>query len=347
MQKLTGLLCLLTLSGFSQTLHLPLQKEKESSFYISEVIDARKDTLNNGSVTINTKKTAAQFENGLADQVMKFSASLYTPKEEKLPVVLKIKKLTLSDRPYTNSRIYKADITLEFLRRDHSILTRLVELSTWVEQGAGKNAISVQEKNISDILLKMFSQFDELASRQVDDPLFAHEILFKVTGEKPISAETDTIYWSSNRKLSWSDFKGDASGNYYAALSNCAFSQSIEPGIHNEKGVINIYIRAAFLKRGSWVRKSQANNEVLNHEQLHFDIAEWQVRKLRKAVSEADLNLENYEAVINKLSDAAWTEYNKIQAAYDEETQHGTIDKAQEKWNKLVAEGLTEFNDYR
>lgn len=346
MHRLTWLLCLLTVNVFSQSLKLPLQQEKESSFYIAEVIDGRKDTLNNGGLTVNGKKTPVQFENGLAAQIMLFSASLHRSSSEKLPVVLKISKLTLSDRAYGSSRIYKADVTLEFLRRDHSILTKLVELSTWTEKGGGKNGAEVQVNNISDIISKMFVQFNDLVNKETEDPLFASEIIFKVTGNKASVRETDTIYWSESRKLTWDDFKGETSGSYYAALSNCAFAQSIEPGIYNRKGIINIYIRSAFLKKGSWVRKSQATEEVLAHEQLHFDIAEWQVRKLRKAVAEADLNLDNYESVITKLSDVAWTEYNKLQTKYDEESKHGTLDKEQQKWNKIVADGLKEYSSY-
>jgi hypothetical protein len=346
MRKLIYLLCLFALPAYSQTLRLPLQKAGEGSFYISEVIDGRKDTLNNGSVTIGGKKTSVKFENGLSDQLMRFSTSLYPSGTDKLPVVLIIRKLTLSDRPFTSSRIYKADITLEFSRRDHNLLTKLVELSTWVEQGAVKNPEEVQVKNITDILQKMYVQFNDLVLRQSDDPLFANEIIFNVTGEKAESKETDTIYWRTDRKLTWEDFKGEPNSNYYAALSNCAFAQSIEPGLQNKKGIITIYIRAALLKKGSWVRKSQATNDVLKHEQLHFDIAEWQVRKLRKTISEAALNLENYEFEINKISDIAWIEYNKIQSAYDAETKHGTIDAEQDKWNKIVQEGLVEYEKY-
>jgi hypothetical protein len=325
---------------------LPAAAPLESSFYVTDVIDDRKDPLNNGLITESGKKIPAVFEGGIAAQLKTFSGDMMQYGPGKLPVVLQIRKLVLSERMAGSSRVCKVDLTLEFLRRDHGVLTKLVELSTWMEQGSGKNAKPLHDKIIADILKKMFGQFDELVKKQTDDPLFAHEIEFRVTSKQTVKEETDTIYWSQERKLTWADFKGEPKGTYYAALSNCAFAQSIEPVMENGKGIIYIYVRAALLKKGSWVRSAQATDEVLQHEQLHFDIAEWQVRRLRKAISEAKLTLDNYESLIDQLTDAAWAEYNKIQSDYDLETRHGINDPEQQKWNKTVAENLSLLQDF-
>jgi hypothetical protein len=346
MHKFLLLFCLIAFSSPAQQLVLPKPEAVERSFYVEQVIDGRKDTLSNGNVTISGKKTAAQFLNGAAQQFFLFASTKLTGREHKFPVTLRIKRLLLTDRVSGNSRIYKTDLTLEFLRKDGNTLTQLLELSTWIEQGASKNAQGIQEKNITEILSKMFDQFDDVIQKQSNDPLFASKIVFRITGNKPVIQETDTIYWSKERKLTWKDFKGDPTSNYYAAQSNCAFAQSIEPQTEGNAGVIYIYVRAALLKKGSWVRKDQASDEVLRHEQLHFDIAEWQVRKLRKSLNEADLSLDNYEETVSKISNAAWDEYNRMQAAYDTETKHGTIEAEQVKWNKMVADGLVEFESY-
>ncbi len=348
MRKLLITLLLLPASLAAQQLILPAASEMNSHFYVSAVIDGRKDTLNNGTISISGLKSQAQFSEGASMQIKKYSAALLIEEDFKLPVVIRIKKLMLSDRVLGKSRIYKADISLEFLRNDSDLLTQLVELSTWVEQGAAKNSNgSIQEKNVSDIITRMMNQFDDLVVKQQNDPIFAPKIHFKISSDKPVLSEGDTIYWSSSRKLSWADFQGTPVNNNYAALSNCAFSQSVEPHKEQNAGVIYIFIRAALLKKGSWVQKDKANPEILNHEQIHFDIAEWQVRKLRKAISDAKLNLQNYEEIINRLTANAWEEYSRTQSDYDAETEHGTIEKEQIKWNKLLDEKLSEFEDYR
>jgi Bacterial protein of unknown function (DUF922) len=348
MHKLILILLLFPVSLAGQQLILPSVAGMNSHFYVSTVIDGRKDSLNNGSITISGVKNPALFSEGASVQIKKYTASLLVAENFKLPVVIRIKKLMLSDRVSGKSRIYKADMTLEFLRNDNELLTQLVELSTWMEQGASKNSNkSVQEKNISDIISRMIMQFEDLVVKQQNDPLFAPKIQFKISSGKANISENDTIIWTSNRKLTWNDFQGSPNSDYYAALSNCAFSQSIEPQRVQDTGVIYIYIRAALLKKGSWVQKDKANQDILNHEQIHFDIAEWHVRKLRKAISDAKLDLQNYEQVINRLTVIAWEEYSRTQKDYDAETEHGTIDKEQTKWNNLVAEKLKEFEDYR
>ncbi len=348
MQKLLYLLLLIPSLLFSQELQLSPSTASIKNFYVLDVTDGRKDTLNNGMISLNNKKTAAEFKYGAASQMEVFASSLLK-NEEKIPIVLQINKLLLSDRTSGSTRIYKVDLSLEFMRSDKGVNTKLIELSTWMEQGAGKNAKGIHEKVLSEILKKMFLQFDELIIKQQNDPLFCKEIIFRVLSKHSANTgeESDTIYWSSDRKLTWDDFKGEPNSSYFAALSNCAFAQAIEPVVENKTGYINIYIRSALLKKGSWVRKSQSDDDVLNHEQLHFDIAEWQVRSLRKSISEADLNLEMYEVTINKLTDVAWKQYNKIQADYDEETAHGTIVEKQQSWNKLVAEKLAELEKYQ
>lgn len=348
MYRILILLCISITISRAQQIELTLPASVNSHFYIESVTDGRKDTLNNGSITSGGKKSTAVFNGGIAAQVQKFTSARLTPAENKLAAIITVKKIFLSDRVSGNSRIYKADLSLEFKRKDRDVIIDLVDLSTWIEQGGSKTGSDgVQEKNISEILIRMLTQFEELVLRQHDDPLFAPHIEFKVTGNKPAPGETDTIFWNEKRKLTWDDFKGEPSGTYFAALSNCAFAQSVEPNSESGKGIIYIYLRAALLKKGSWVKKDQANDDILKHEQLHFDIAEWQVRKLRKAISEASLNLLNYEVVINRLSSDAWTEYNKLQSAYDSETKHGTVTTEQEKWNKTVAAGLKELESYQ
>lgn len=349
MQKLIYLLLLLIPGSlFSQELQLSPSTAAIKNFYVVDVTDSRKDTLNNGMISVNNKKSAASFKTSAASQIA-YCASSLVKTEDKIPIVLQINKLLLSDRISGSTRIYKVDLSLEFMRTDKGIHTKLIELSTWMEQGAGKNAKGIHEKVLSEILKKMFLQFDELILKQQDDPLYCKEIIFRVLSKHPANTgeEKDTIYWSSDRKLTWDDFKGEPNSSYFAALSNCAFAQSIEPAVENRTGYINIYIRSALLKKGSWVRKSQSDDDVLKHEQLHFDIAEWHVRELRKSISQADLNLEMYEVTINKLTDVAWKQYNKIQSDYDEETAHGTILEKQQNWNKLVADKLADLEKYQ
>ena len=263
-----------------------------------------------------------------------------------LAVVINIKKLVLTERTSARGNIAKTELTIQFLRKYNDELTQLFELNTWMEQSALKDASILQEKNIRDILGRMMVQFNKFLSDHPDDPQLAHHIEFKVIHPTDDNLQDDTIYWARARKLEWEDFHGLPTDEIFAAQSNCAFGQGIQPTVENGIGIFYITIRAAFLKKGSWFRKDQNSDEVLLHEQLHFDIAEWQIRNLRKSIINSRFNLNTYADVINKLYENAWNTYSVIQSAYDDETVHGTKKEEQEKWNLKVIKGLNDLSDY-
>ena len=205
-----------------------------SRFYVTAVTDNRKDTLNNGFALINKKKVNIDFPGGLKNQMQEyFINSLPAPDTSLLPVTISIKKLVLTERVTSKGNIAKTDVTIQFLRSYNDELTQLLELSTWMEQGALKDASKLQEKNIRDIMKRMLQQFDKLLIDHSADPLLAPKIEFRVINPPDDKLLDDTIFWSTDRKLVWDDFHGVPGDEIYAAQSNCAFGQGIEPTVEN------------------------------------------------------------------------------------------------------------------
>jgi hypothetical protein len=158
------------------------------------------------------------------------------------------------------------------------------------------------------------------------------------TLDNPTESKTSSkvVSWKKSQKLNWLDFKGTPkAGSPYAAECNWEINYSYSFNPHKSKGLefeVNCYFNAA----KSWVRSSDKSEGLLQHEQLHFDIAELCSRKLRKRLSETEFQKENFKEEINVIFKDILKECDKLQNSYDEETNHGLIKSKQTAWSKSV-----------
>ncbi len=166
-----------------------------------------------------------------------------------------------------------------------------------------------------------------------------------VNGQDSESAK-DRICWSKNYTLEWLDFQGTPpETESSAALSSLAIPYEVET---YSDGRIVININSCFVKSKSWVVPKYKNNLLLQHEQLHFDIAELIRRKMVKAITDADLTLENAEIVINSILRKFWSEdYKRMQEQYDRESNFSRFIRKQIEWNKTIAEELELYKAYK
>ena len=158
--------------------------------------------------------------------------------------------------------------------------------------------------------------------------------------------ETSRIFWSDWYKLEWADFQGEPiKERKVAALSNIALPYHYSS---DGEGEMTVEINVCFLKETSWSKEKLQNKVLLQHEQLHFDIAELHRRKIIKAISEADFSKDNHKQLLEEIINKIWVrEYRKMQDEYDSETNYSRVFKAQIKWNKFVAQQLRNLEDYK
>ena len=152
-----------------------------------------------------------------------------------------------------------------------------------------------------------------------------------------------TIEWSRDYKLKWSDFKAEADTTILA-FANTVYKIEILPtnvSVDSNNHIQNyeaLTAVAQFYTKLSWVYEEDDN--LLKHEQLHFDIAELYARKLRiefgKLKQEKIANFNTYSAAYNKL----WTECKALQMKYDSETNHGILIEQNQKWENDIIHKL-------
>jgi hypothetical protein len=171
--------------------------------------------------------------------------------------------------------------------------------------------------------------------------------------------ENDSIIiWNISRKLTLNDFKKLKGNNIKSTIDNRkAFAYSnvsvfLNPSYINCEDLDEVIVYTIFNKNKSWKNKYLENgkyikydkNYLLNHEQIHFDISEIYVRKIRYLIKSMknDCDFEVFKGKYYKLlKDLA-----VVQAKYDKQTKHSLDKIKQKKWNKKVDSLLREYKDY-
>lgn len=156
---------------------------------------------------------------------------------------------------------------------------------------------------------------------------------------------SERIYWHDWYRLEWSDFQAEPnSDKSIAALSNIALPYSYTS---DGEGSMTVKLQVCFLKNESWSKPEQQNNLLLQHEQLHFDIAELHRRIIVKRLLEASFTKKNYKSLLKEIVEEVWKEeYRAMQDKYDKETNYSKVIKQQISWNKFIQQQMLNLVDY-
>jgi hypothetical protein len=161
---------------------------------------------------------------------------------------------------------------------------------------------------------------------------------------KPVHALDETsesIPWNTERRLTWSDFNGDAVHNSEAVAST---STSLGLSYKVEDGVLSYQITCTFSKPKSWGLLKTPY--ILAHEQGHFDITEIYARKLHQALSEYQVNPKSYKRDINAIYNSIAEQKEEAQESYDGQSDHSRNKLIQQQWAEHIQQMLKETEPY-
>lgn len=157
-----------------------------------------------------------------------------------------------------------------------------------------------------------------------------------------------TILWREDLKLTWNDFKGEQhveSNAVAVTASGITFSYKVRKA--NSRIVdFTPSVEAHFYPDKSWVKLEQADDYILAHEQLHFDITELHVRKLKKQISTLKIT-QNLGSILDKLHQNINKELSVMQNKYDSESNNSINKGVQHKWEKFIDEELKAYQKYK
>jgi hypothetical protein len=157
-----------------------------------------------------------------------------------------------------------------------------------------------------------------------------------------VGAQTEPVEWSK-KNLKWDDFKGTPpdplpvdGGITLKAEITVAIATSWEC---DERGKLTFEVKAVMEPDSSWATaEAKKDQQLLKHEQGHFDIAEILARKLRKALAELPEPCDPDK--VKELIDKTEADHKAEQKKYDDETKHGTDKDKQKAWDKSIADQL-------
>ena len=152
----------------------------------------------------------------------------------------------------------------------------------------------------------------------------------------------DCIEWSEDRKLKWSDFKGRANRlSPNAALTDSGMSI----GLTCDGKTSAVLVQCFFDRSKSWTKDNESSY-LLAHEQLHFDITELFVRKLRKKLAALNNDCEKLSKHIQEYYDKNYKDLVAYQDQYDKESNHSLNKEKQKYWEQKIARELDELRPF-
>jgi hypothetical protein len=148
---------------------------------------------------------------------------------------------------------------------------------------------------------------------------------------------SDSIYYDTDRKLTWVDFKGRPDAASPAgAITESGFGYNMSMKSYNGQMSIHITVFCYFNKNKSWVKKGMKTNYALLHEQHHYDITYINTCLFIQKLNAAKLTRSNFTSVVESIYYQCFAELSKMQDEYDGETSNGRIENMQLLWNKKI-----------
>lgn len=152
----------------------------------------------------------------------------------------------------------------------------------------------------------------------------------------------DTIYWNASQKLKWEDFKGqpDKTTNLLA-MTHAGIGYEVACN----NGELKLKIYCYFNVTKSWTKETDSE-QLLRHEQVHFDITELYTRMLRKKLSELSDPCGKDIKELDKAYSSIFKACAERQDDYDRESEHSLNEEQQKLWGEKVARELNELNRF-
>ncbi len=347
---LSGSLALLLLLFYAATAtaggNTPLVLKHEplpftpKEFYVAEVLDSRVDKA---AVARLIPGGATDLAGGGHVAVQEFILKNLPQNKKLRPIVVRIKELNISEKAGKAGRVEgQAVVSMDFeLRLNQDETVPLTQYRGGLRYDRPASQEDVAEPALRKALVQSLTFLNTWMDREAStNPALAKDI--KVIFSDYAASETaDTVYYSPQRPLAWSDFTGNpAKPSRYAAAVFPSFSY--EGRTEVKQGVLHLYLdmKVYMLQSSSWVKPGNKDAYCLNHEQKHFDIAKLVAERFKQKITPAILSVADYNSIIQYHFIESFREMNQLQEQYDTETQHGLNKQAQEQWNKRIAEEL-------
>lgn len=322
---------------------------KPVNYHIAAVKDDRRDTTTIGSVRagiFSRKQVSLDLPGGAAGALDEFVKANLVQNEHTTPFVIHISQLEVAEQTGGLKAESEVRMTLVFYAGDQKIME--YKGSNTIQGGV--DATRYIEQLIRKSLDNMLQQFDGWCGankEQLQAILCGPSI--RVDAEiKYETGDTDRIAYSGLRPLVLDDFAGKPDDlSRAAAITYSGLDVKYKTETIYGQVKVQVSIVPFFDKNRSWCRAASRNKKTLLHEQQHFDITAIKGCELAAAIRNYHFTPANYMKELDQLYRQKEKEITQWQEQYDQETRHGLIPAAQDKWVGLVQDSISRQPCYR
>jgi hypothetical protein len=140
----------------------------------------------------------------------------------------------------------------------------------------------------------------------------------------------------SDGKLAWSDFTGEVDNNSdFSAYTSYRFKLTIGKDLFSGDSALIEKVRVILEldQKNSWAKMAEVNDELLIHEQGHFNFGIMYMNEILNRLKKAKLTRENWKSQVDEIFEETSSKYRVLELKYDEETDHSRNRIHQRKWN--------------
>jgi hypothetical protein len=141
----------------------------------------------------------------------------------------------------------------------------------------------------------------------------------------------DTIYWSENTKLKWTDFRGKPDTTVsFKAISSLAITYKLQ--LHADSLTIDVF--CSFRTCNAWTKSNTLN--LLKHEQTHFDISQYFKLVFIQRLLTAHYTKNNAIDQVKNIWAEIKKERDDLNITYDKESDLSRNNAAQIRWTTEI-----------
>lgn len=237
-------------------------------------------------------------------------------KSNKPLIQAQLKTTHLVSKPQKNKQLLNAKEPPHF-----TIFSKPSSKSSMKSNRNDKNLISVRKQPLKNIINETVNTLPNLSESQPKLP-------------------------TSFPQISWSDFQGHPIENsWFLAQIYWGISYSTRVLETSSKFKVEVTAQCSMNKARSWVKAEY--DELLEHEQGHFNIGYLCALAFEKRVSLTIFSPKNYRDEVRRIFDETMREFCDLERRYDEETNHMLNTEMQMKWNQDLLERLNRLTNLR
>lgn len=320
----------------------PLSKDLNlEHVYISAVTDDRSDTGAAADIRLGHEPAAVRLEGGTTSAMHNFLNQYVQQQTDKDSFELHLQKLQVVKSMEGLHQKIDLQAGYAFFRNGKKIIDYSSAYYIKAATGAAAYIGQMTSQSLESVLKEFDQWWASNSVKYTPSDLLPLDVIITVSDH---SNDTDQVAYRPDRPLHIEDFKGKPdklSVALAATYSGFALQYELSGDYDSRKATVTLL--PYFDRTKSWMKPAGKNAYVLQHEQLHFDIAALKTYALAAALRSSKCNSNNFRETVERLQKQYSKEAEELQAAYDEATAHGTLKGPQRQWEARIRAELSDI----